>query len=114
MPILSTAPGRKFWTTTSAVAIIRLRTSTPRGSFRLRTIERLLRLATAKVGDMPRLRPTHRAGEVADAGRFDFDDVGALVGEDHRRHRTGDHLGEVDYADAVERSGHRGGPPVGG
>src|SRR5882757_1387043 len=58
--------------------------------------------------------PAHRAREIADAGRFDLDDVGALVGEDHRRHRARDHLGEIDYADAVERSGHRGCPPAAG
>ena len=41
------APGRKFWTSTSAEAASFFRTSTPRGSFRSTTIERLPRLLLA-------------------------------------------------------------------
>ena len=40
------------------------------------------------------------------AGRVDADDVGALVGQDHGRHRAGDVLAEIDYADAVECAAH--------
>ena len=53
----STVPGRKFCTNRSACATIRFNSSMPRASFRLIATDRLLRLAIAKVGDIPRRRP---------------------------------------------------------
>src|ERR1700722_2695464 len=44
---------------------------------------------------------------LASAGRLDLDDLGAEVGELKRAIRHGENLAEVDYADSVERQGHR-------
>src|SRR5882757_5198372 len=41
-------------------------------------------------------------------GAFDFDDVGAIVAEDHGRVRTHHHTGQIDDLDAGERSRRRG------
>ena len=38
-------------------------------------------------------------------GRLDRDDVGAGLGQQQRRHRAGDAVGEVDDPDAVEDAG---------
>src|SRR5262249_36772353 len=40
--------------------------------------------------------------------RLDLDDLGALVGEHHGAERSGQHLREIDDAQAVERSARRG------
>ena len=40
------------------------------------------------------------------AGRVDADDLGALVGEHHRRQRPGEVLPEVEHADTIENSCH--------
>ena len=42
---------------------------------------------------------------VALRGLFDFDDVGAHVAEQHRAEGTGEHTGEIDDFESVER-GH--------
>ncbi len=34
---------------------------------------------------------------------FEFDDLGAMVGQDPGRHWTSDHPGEVEHADSRER-----------
>src|ERR1700722_16588257 len=44
---------------------------------------------------------------LASAGRLDLDDLGAEEGELKRAIRHGENLAEVDYADSVERQGHR-------
>jgi hypothetical protein len=49
---------------------------------------------------------TITADEVARTRRLDLDHVGALIAEQHRRHRSRNHLGDVDDANAVERAGH--------
>ncbi len=45
-------------------------------------------------------------GVVAAARALDFDDVGALVREHHRRERPGDHARQVENASPVKRSRH--------
>ncbi len=50
------------------------------------------------------LRPAHRAREVADSRRFDFDHVGALIAENHRRHRPGKILRYVNDAKPAQWS----------
>src|SRR6202011_2769387 len=51
--------------------------------------------------------PAHRAREVADYRRLDLDNVGALVAEDHRRHRAREILRDVDDANAAQWSVQR-------
>ena len=40
-------------------------------------------------------------GDIA-ADRFDLEHVRALVGEEHRRERSGNHAGQIQYTDAIE------------
>ena len=58
----------------------------------------------------------HLAGEFAPR-RFHFDDIGAQVGQHHRRPRPGQRMGAVDDADTLERArilrSHRRNPLVG-
>ena len=49
------------------------------------------------------------APEVAPGG-FDLDDAGAHVGQQHAGGGRGDHGGELDDVDAVQRAGHRAVP----
>ena len=48
--------------------------------------------------DAPRTEHAHRIFVAA----LDFDHLGALVGENPRRHRSGDHPGEIENAHALE------------
>ena len=54
--------------------------------------------------------PDGEAAVVAErvaTGRFDLDDVGALLGEELHAERAGDPPREVEHAQSVEGSGHR-------
>ena len=57
---------------------------------------------------LPRLRlpnsPPRRSTPSGASSALDLDHVGAVIGEHARRHRAGDHPGEVEHADAA--SGH--------
>ncbi len=54
----------------------------------------------------PRSRAANRAHEVALPRRFDFDDVGALLGEHHGRDGSGNHRGQIDDPISLERPIH--------
>ena len=71
--------------------------------FRLRTTLRLPRLTALKLGLSAPTAPGICRVESPD-GRFDLDDVGAEIGEQHRAERPGHHLRDVEHAQAVERS----------
>src|SRR5208337_2339974 len=49
---------------------------------------------------------------VAALGGLDFDYIGALVREDHRRPGTGQHGGGIEDPVAIQRSEHRAPPAV--
>ncbi len=100
-PMRSTTPGRKFWMNTSAVPIRRSSASRAAGFFRSSARDRLLRLLLRKEAEKPLRRLLAALRVVAAVGVLDLDHVRALVGEDHRRLRAGDHGGQVDDADAV-------------
>src|SRR5678809_41921 len=91
MPSLSTTPGRKFCTSTSAVAARRFRMARPSPVLRSRVMERLLRLRLRNWAENPRWPVAERAGVVALFRLLHLDDVGTLVGEDHRCPRPRQH-----------------------
>jgi hypothetical protein len=49
----------------------------------------------------------HASSDVALTRRLEFDNLGAVIGEELGAVRPGDALGQVDDADAFERSGCR-------
>ena len=103
-------PGRKFCTSTSACATSLAEDLAARfGVLTSIDSERLPRLR----GDEQRRelaglvdRGTAAAGDVA-ADRLDLQDVGALVGEKHRRERARHHAGQIDDANTGKWSRHR-------
>ena len=98
MPSRSVTPGRKVSTSTSARV----------GEL----VERVEARGVLQVDGhrAPRAVPDRVAAVVAErvaAGRFDLDDVGALLGEEQHAERAGDPPREVEHAQSVEGSGHR-------
>ncbi len=105
-------PGRKFSTSASRVRTRRRRTSLPRACLRLTVSDRLPAFcarndtpisATLSVGVGAEL-----AREVAAVGHLDLDHVRAQVRELMRAERSGEHVGEVDDAQACKRPGPAG------
>ena len=82
--------------------------STPSGCCRSSAIERFPRLHTRKKRAHAVDRDADPARDVADAGPFDLHHLGALVGEERGRVRTGERDREVEDADALQRAGSGG------
>ena len=110
-------PGRRFSTRTSAPARSRRRTSAPSGVLQVEADRALVAVDRQEVGRGPRAgrrvadpRRTPAARRVA-VGRLDLDDVGAEVGQEHRRVGAGEDRREVDDpqpdSGPVRRSGRR-------
>ena len=107
----SSVPGRKFSTTTSAVAASRRNRSWPSARAQ---VERDALAAAALDRPEQRVRAvvagvderTDLAHEVAAARLLDLDDLGALLAEQARAERRGDARAEVEDAQARERTAH--------
>jgi hypothetical protein len=67
-------------------------------------------LLVVEVEHDARLAPVPRAAGLVErrggTGPGDRDDLGAVIGEQHRRHRAGHAARQVEHADAVERACH--------
>ena len=104
-PTPSSVPGRKFSTTTSAVASSRSTTSRPPGGLEVDGDAFLVAVDAQEVGALvaqERRAPAPRV--VAAAGMFELDDAGAEVAEHHRAVRPREHAGEIENGDAVQWS----------
>ena len=105
----SSVPGRKFSTTTSAVAASRRNRSWPSARAQverdalaaaaLDRPEQRVRAPSSSVDERPDL-----AHEVAAAGLLDLDDLGALLAEQAGAERRGDAGAEVEDAQPRERA----------
>ena len=111
----SSVPGRKFSTTTSAVAASRRNRSWPSGCAQ---VERDALAAAALDRPEQRVRPSSSPstnGPISRmksprAGLLDLDDLGALLAEQPGAERRGDARAEVEDPEAGERSRHQARP----
>ena len=104
-PSRSSAPGRKFCTSTSASRTSCFNRALPATCFRSTAMVRLFRFIDANMALMPSVRH-QRPGvpdDVGSIGPFDHDDVSALIGQHGGGERPGDHRGHVDHSHTRQR-----------
>src|SRR5580700_8834007 len=105
-------PGRKFSITTSAVRSRRRNTSLPAALLRLMVTERLPAFWARKEAPISAVLErgigAELAGEIARTGRLDLDDLGAQQCELIGPERPCQHIGEIEHANAAEKSAHAG------
>ena len=95
----------KFSTSTSAFASMRSRTSRPSGTLKIQADPSFPAIQRRVIRRVPgRVERRTETTRLVAGRRLDLDHVGAVIGEDLRAQRTGEHARQVDDDESLQRA----------